>query len=613
MSEDKEDESGALVGHFECINDECNSSDGLAVYQQEDGKYNGYCWSAGCESYFTHEEIMESELGDQLDDYEPVPKKRRPPITKTELKEIIDNTVYDDTKFRAISKETNEFFKVRSKVVDGVVTERHYPVTKDGKPSAYRKRVCPKDFRKGYAGYNGMDCDLFGQTRFQRNGKYVLIVGGEEDTMAAYQMLWDAQKKRNMDHFEPVAVVSSTNGEGCFKQIKHNYEFLTSFSRIIICPDQDDAGKKALEKILTILPVGKTYVMDCPAKDANECLKTGFATKFVRSFYQAAEHNPSGIIGSGGLLKRVVTYAKMPRLPLPPFLHRLQKMMAGGIPLGSIINLASASGAGKSTLINEVLYYWIFNSPYRVGVYPAEGGVDYFAESLLSRHLGKKIALVGDVDEKVEYLEDEKTQARADNLFFDEHGHDRFDLLNGEGAMTLDIFKERCEHMVRAMDVKVLLLDPLTKLLEGEDFKDTQKFMKWQNDFVEQNKCIIANIVQVRKSASGKKANSTGADLHEEDMSGAGTILQTGFCNILFMRNKEAEDETERNSTKLMMSKCRWSGITGPAGYMYYDNETHTLHDKDDYFMSKIDDGYGEEEEVFKESGAFEKAEASGF
>ena len=34
----------------------------------------------------------------------------------------------------------------------------------------------------------------------------------------------------------------------------------------------------------------------------------------------------------------------------------------------------------------------------------------------------------------------------------------------------------------------------------------------------------------------------------------------------------------------MKMTKCRWTGRTAPvAGKYYYDNETHTLYDLDDY------------------------------
>ena len=44
------------------------------------------------------------------------------------------------------------------------------------------------------------------------------------------------------------------------------------------------------------------------------------------------------------------------------------KSVRGRFPQGVIVNLASASGTGKSTIADEMTYYWIFNSPHKIGV-----------------------------------------------------------------------------------------------------------------------------------------------------------------------------------------------------------------------------------------------------
>lgn len=601
------EKQGVFVKHEACIGEECSSSDAMAIYAQEDGSFDAACFSCG--GYFSNDQLQGAEIDLEFSEEE-VKKKKREPITRAELLVLQQETVFDHTNYRGIKQYVNEFYGVRTKIVNGQVVERHYPVTKDGKPSAYKKRVHPKDFTKGYLGYNGNDCDMFGSVRFPKGGKYLLICEGEEDVLAAFQMLRDDQLRRNKDSYQPVAVVGPSTGGNCERQIKANYEYITSFERIILCMDQDEVGKKVTENLLKILPPDKAFVMHCPEKDPNKCVEVGREVEFVRAFYSAARYNPTGIVGSGDLIAKVREYAKTPRLELPPFLTELQKMQAGGIPLGTIINLASGSGTGKSTLVNEKLYHWMFHSRYRMGVCPLEGGLDYFGESMLSRHIGLKLALISDPKEKLALLDSPEIRKKEQELYYDDFGDHRFDLIDGNGHMDLEKFKKNAEYLVRAKDVKVLVVDTLTKLIEGEPTDAVYKFLKWQNDFVVHNKCIIINICQVRKNHGSKKANSRGADLSEEDISGLGVIFQTGACNILFMRDKEAEDPVIRNSTRIVMSKCRWSGITGPAGTIYYDNETHTLHDKGEYFSSMGgEEGIAEQEEELRAAGAFETSE----
>jgi hypothetical protein len=108
--------------------------------------------------------------------------------------------------------------------------------------------------------------------------------------------------------------------------------------------------------------------------------------------------------------------------------------------------------------------------------------------------------------------------------------------------------------------------------------------MKWLKGMVKSHDVSFILINHVRKSAGGSKANSAGADLFEEDFQGSSAIFKSAACNLLFTRNKEAENEVERNVTTMKMTKCRWTGNTSPqAGKYFYDNQVHTLYDLDDY------------------------------
>ncbi len=65
-------------------------------------------------------------------------------------------------------------------------------------------------------------------------------------------------------------------------------------------------------------------------------------------------------------------------------------------------------------------------------------------------------------------------------------------------------------------------------------------------------------------------------------------MIKSAAANLLFTRNKEAEDDIEKNTTYMKMSKCRWTGKTGIAGEYYYDSESHTMHDKIDWMSKQV-------------------------
>lgn len=108
--------------------------------------------------------------------------------------------------------------------------------------------------------------------------------------------------------------------------------------------------------------------------------------------------------------------------------------------------------------------------------------------------------------------------------------------------------------------------------------------MRWQKNIVKQYNCILINISHTRKSGGGQKAASQGAFLTEEATIGSGTQYRSAGINISLQRDKTAEDDVERNTTQVYLLKSRDTGVTGMACEIFYENETHTLYDKEYYF-----------------------------
>lgn len=586
-----------FLEHKPCI--ECDSSDGLALYynEEEGGTYSASCFAQCGGKSWQHNELVDTYIGDEYNlqktDSSNINrvinsggrvKPAKPPISDEDKLHIESNGKFDDTGYRQLGLPVNEKYGVVSHYdANGNITHRYYPVTHEGNIVGYKGRELPKAFFS--KGRNDNNCELFGQSLFPRAGKRLLIVGGEEDVLAAYEMLRLDQARRGKTHVEPIAVVSPTTGEsGCVKQIQANYEWIDKFEEVVVMFDNDEAGRDATKKALKVLPVGKTKVVTLSLKDPCDMRKEGKDIEFVRSFYDAKKDCPVGIVGSSGLKDKIMARAKLEKVPLPPFAKKLQKMMAGGIPLGYIINIASASGQGKSTLVNEFIYYWIFHSPYKVGVVSLESDPGEYGELLLSRHVGQKIALFETVNDKVGFLNSAIAQEGMDELFYTPDGEDRFHVVDHQGSVGEDELKAKCEYLVRGLGCKLIIVDPLTLALSGGANEDIDEFMSWQKKFVDQHQCVFVNVTHVRKNSNNQQANSRGGAISEESIKGSGSIFQVAGANILLMRDKENEDPIVRNTTKIVQSKCRWTGITGPAGNWYYENQRHTLYDYDEYF-----------------------------
>lgn len=558
-----------------------SSGDNLHNYGEGLGSY---CWSCGF-TILSDEKKAELGIGkfEWTEDLEEEVSTKQL-LTKEEVEQIKGYTGTKGKGARNISDETYSAYGVRFKYdeQDGNVVETFYPYTQDFAAAGFKIRIMnPKDFRS--IGKIGKDSDLFGQWKWkQGGGKYVLLTAGEADALAAFQMLETYRKGRSSD-FEPIPVVSSGIGEsGSYKQVQLHYEWLNSHERILVCYDQDDAGKKAVEKLMTVLPKGKTFIVNLPMKDVNAMLDAGKQKQFISCFYDAKPYSPDGIVGSGSAPERARLEAAIPKIPLPPFMKDAQKAMAGGIPLGRWLNLGGASGQGKSTISEECVYHWIFNSPHKLGIISLESDVGQYHLKLLSRHVGRKIDLIESDEEKLDYLETQFVKDAEQRLVYNEDGSHRYFILD-ERDGGIDSLKNLIEQLIIQCECKVILLDPLQDALDGMSNEEQAVFCRWVKGMMKSHNVTFIMINHTRKTSQGGKQGSQGADLSEEDCQGTSAIYKSAACNLMFSRNKEAEDLIERNTVYMKMTKCRWTGNTGTVGEYYYDNAVHTMYDKQEW------------------------------
>jgi len=478
----------AFIKHTNC--EACGSSDGKAIYDDS----SSHCFV--CQHTVPSEEFKEqnskkvSKVKPTKENMEIKPSGK-PAITADENAEIKSETTPDPKGFRGLDASTCKPFGVRHafSVETGELIEQYYPTTQDGQIVGYKIREVPKNFYS--KGRTGADCELFMQFKFNRGGKYILITEGELDALSAYQMLSEYNKSKGSD-FE-TAVVSPTTGAQSHKQIAAQYKFFDTFDQIIVCYDNDKAGKEATEKLLTVLPKGKVKIMNMRFKDPNEYLEKAEGRAFVSDFYNAKSYVPVGIVGSGEISDSMREEFMTPKIPLPPFMHKLQDMMAGGIPLGRIVNLASASGTGKSTIVDEIVYYMLFNSPHKVGIVTLESTTGQYGNKLLSRHIGVKLELKSN-QEALDILASDKTKEKEKELFWTDTGEHRFYLIDDRDG-GVDNVKDAIENLVISCGCKVIVLDPTHDVIGTLPNEEQESFYGWQKGMVKSHNCTFYNVI----------------------------------------------------------------------------------------------------------------------
>lgn len=609
-------ESGYFIKHEYCIGTEtqgkndCDSSDGLALYEKdtESGvSYSGYCWV--CKQFMSQKDLSGSSLAAGLGlsseglvterkTFER--KSKQPALTKEEVKEMITTLNYDNKNYRGIKEEYARFFghltQFNSK---GEVSSTYYPETRDGGawPTGYKIRYHPKSF--GKVGQTGLSSDMAGYIKFKDyvGHRDVLIVGGEVDMVSAFQMLRDNQKRKGQEDYAPVAVVSPTTGEGsAITQIRKHYEWLCGFESIYLGLDNDEKGLEAMEAIAAILPRDKIKVIHWTHNDPNNMLKLGKEKQFLSDWYNAIVYQKNGIITSGEADKTIEDELMRPKMPLPSFMSGLQKKMAGGVPLGYIVNWIAESGVGKSTLVNEVIRYWIFNSDYKVGILSLELTAAQYMIAMLSREVGSKINLIESPEEAVAFVQRPEVMEARRHLAYTEDGDSRFVILDERDGELSEV-KRQCETLVNKYGCQILVIDPIQDLFEGVSMDHQNDFLKWMKVMLKKG-VTFSNVCHVKKgggSSTDKEGKRIMRELSEDDVHGISAIVKSAGANLFMSRNKYEDSEVAKNTTYPTLGKCRWSGNTGKIAPWYYSNTKHTMYDLHEYFRdnpSELPEGY---------------------
>jgi len=145
-------------------------------------------------------------------------------------------------------------------------------------------------------------------------------------------------------------------------------------------------------------------------------------------------------------------------------------------------------------------------------------------------------------------------------------------LLDHNGAVDTDELFMKLRAMVKGNGCDVLIIDPLQAAVTSNSNETIDEFMDRLLKLSKETDVSIIVVSHMRKPSLTNPHN-----VNEYDLKGSGSINQIAFNTILLSRDKMAEDEYARNSTQVQVVKCRRTGITGSAGWLYYNGLTGRL------------------------------------
>ena len=482
---------------------ECGSRDALARYTNG----SGHCYSAGCDYH-------DNGNGD-LDSFEdPLPAifSRR----KLEMTGVVA-----DIPDRRISRATCQKFGVTVEYdQNGEISKHHYPyysLAMDADNSdIVGKKTRLVETKAFFASGDMKSVGLFGQNTCRGRGKFLTITEGELDALAVSEMFsrkWD--------------VVSLRAGAGgAEKEIKEQLEWLEGYDQIVVCFDNDKAGKLAVDSIKDLFGPNKLKVCKLPLKDASEMLQANRVRDFTSSWWDSKLYQPDGIIPGTETWERITGRMKVKSVPYP--WSGLNTTTKGFRPF-ELVTITSGSGMGKSQVVRELEYYLLEATEDNVGVLALEEDISRTALGIMSIAAACPLHLEEDLD------------AEAVKPYWDQTlGTGRYSQENEDERRAIDAIMTKLRTLVQELGIGLFLVSHLRRATAG-------------------------------------KAHEDGGRISLSELRGSQAIAQLSDIVIGLERNQQDDDEDRRNTVCVRVLKNRYSGLTGAACWLKYDQFTARL------------------------------------
>lgn len=432
---------------------------------------------------------------------------------------------------------------------------------KDGKVIFQKTRDRDKHFS-----VRGKKANIFFGQHLFLSGKKLVITEGEIDCLTVSQI---------QDNKYPV--VSIPFGCRSAKEVfKEQAEWLSCFEEVIVMFDMDEAGQDAVKSIGGILPPHKLKIASLPMKDPNECYLNGKANEIIRAIWNAREYRPDGIINAKDLKEEF--FAKEAEIPSYtfPWAEDLTKMTQG-IRKGEMLLLTAGTGIGKSTMAREIAYKLKMKDGMKVGMVMLEENKNKTLRDLMSIAVGKPLHLLWNTIDK------EELKPVYDTVF----GDGGFCLYDHFGSIESNNLLEKIRFLITGEGCDFVIFDHVSIAVSGLDESSVNErkaidmLMTQLRSLVEETGAGIIVVSHLRKGDTKATPFEQGGIISLDDLRGSGTLKQIPDTILALERNQQAEDETRKNTLKLRVLKCRFTGNTGIAGYVKFNKSTNTLEDID--------------------------------
>ena len=515
---------------------------------------------------FCHACGYKGTVGDEMEEdlHVTTEKKRASALSVEDILELPIGTI----PARVIDESVAQTYQTRVAFNEttGEIDKVYYPYYEYGEVVAYKQRKVgvPKKYAFEMIGKH---TTLFGRNPTTKGNGRLMIVEGEEDALAAKQMLTIGTIPKECD------VVSLPHGAGLDKAMRSQLEFIKAYQPVVICLDNDGPGRKASLEIAAWLAASTTVkIVDLPheyGKDASDFHCNGHQLEFLLAVKEATLYIPEGIINGteielDSLLEKepegyTISFAGLHRA-----LHGLRK--------AEIVTLCADSGIGKTTFSRE-LSKALIEQDAGVALIALEDQLEITAKSLIALDMNIPLSTF-----RFHPPSKSECQPSFDKLI----GRGQTFFYRHKGGLDNNTLLNTIAAYARSGSVDFIVLDHIGVALAGTDNPRTSEakaidiLMNKLADLVKETGVGFICIAHLKRKSDGV-VHPEGREVLLTDLRGSASLEQVAWAVVALERDQQAEEEKDNNKVRVRVLKNRVFSRTGVIDRLVYNPETGRL------------------------------------
>ncbi len=447
---------------------------------------------------------------------------------------------YEYLPLRGVTADTFRFFKAQTKInSEGKPVEIGFVYPNE----AVKVRTLDKKgfYTKGDIAKAG----LYSRDRFSAgSGSTLVITEGELDALSIWQVV-------------RTPVVSVHSASTARTDVSWDRSWCNSFDRIVLAFDADEAGREAARSVAALFDYNKVYQMSFSGdtrKDANDYLRHGESDELASLYANARRFLPAEIESSFHAFEKIL--GEEPTLgvayPFPTWNY-----MTYGMRTGESVLLTAQEGVGKTEVMHSILHQLLRETDENIGAIFLEEPKQRLLQAIAGISLQKPVHLPDSGVTAAETYQAVKDTVRVD---------DRLHLYSHFGSDDPDSILDTVRFLVASRGCRRVLLDHITMVVSGLGGKDERTALDYLSTRLEMMvKELDFTLILV------SHVNDDGLTR------GSRNISKIADIRIDLTRDLQSVDPVVRRTMHSTISKNRFCGRTGPAGYLLFDPLTYTL------------------------------------